>query len=64
MTRPTLRLVVADDNLLVREGVRRLLEEESSFAVVATVTSAPALLEAVDQERPDVAITDIRMPPK
>jgi DNA-binding NarL/FixJ family response regulator len=50
----SIRLVLAEDNYLVREGVRRLLETESDLG---------ALLDAVDAEHPDVVVTDIRMPP-
>ena len=56
------RVVVADDNYLVREGMRRLLED-SGLDVVAAVGDATDLLHAVDAHLPDVVITDIRMPP-
>ena len=59
----TLRLVVADDHLLVREGIRRLLETQPDFEIVAVCEDFDTLLAAVDAERPDVVITDIRMPP-
>jgi DNA-binding NarL/FixJ family response regulator len=58
-----IRLVLADDHYLVREGVRRLLETCQDFAVVAACDDLASLLAAVDSERPDVVITDIRMPP-
>jgi DNA-binding NarL/FixJ family response regulator len=58
-----IRLVLADDHYLVREGVRRLLETREDFAVVATCDDLASLLAAVDAERPDVVVTDIRMPP-
>jgi DNA-binding NarL/FixJ family response regulator len=58
-----IRLVLADDHYLVREGVRRLLETREDFAVVATCDDLASLLAAVDSERPDVVVTDIRMPP-
>jgi DNA-binding NarL/FixJ family response regulator len=54
---------VAEDNYLVREGVRRLLETQPGIDVVATCGDLDALLRAVDAERPDVVLTDIRMPP-
>ncbi len=57
-----LRLVLADDSLLLREGVARLLDE-AGFAVVAQAGSGDELLAAVREHRPDVAIVDIRMPP-
>jgi DNA-binding NarL/FixJ family response regulator len=58
-----IRIVVAEDNYLVREGVRRLLETQPGIDVVATCGDLDALLRAVDAERPDVVLTDIRMPP-
>ena len=57
-----LRLVLADDSLLLREGIARLLRE-ASFEVVAQAGTADELLTAVRTHRPDVAIVDIRMPP-
>ena len=58
-----IRLVLAEDHYLVREGVRRLLEAEPDFEVAAVTGDLASLLEAVDRERPDVVVTDIRMPP-
>ena len=58
----SLRLVLADDSLLLREGLVRLLGD-AGFDVVAQAGSADELLDAVRQHRPDVAIVDIRMPP-
>lgn len=57
-----MRVVLAEDHYLVREGTRRLLES-NDIEVVAAVENAEALLEAVDRLRPDAVITDIRMPP-
>jgi DNA-binding NarL/FixJ family response regulator len=56
-----LRIVMADDNYLVREGARRLLED-SGVVVAAAVGSAPELLDAVGRLRPAAVLTDIRMP--
>ena len=63
--RVTIRVVVAEDNLLVREGVRRLLESrrDASLQVVASCADLDSLLAAVEAEQPDVVLTDIRMPP-
>jgi DNA-binding NarL/FixJ family response regulator len=58
----TLRLVLADDSILLREGIARLLAE-AGFDVVAQAGTADELLTAVRDHRPDVAIVDIRMPP-
>jgi DNA-binding NarL/FixJ family response regulator len=57
-----LRIVIADDNYLVREGTRRLLEASGEVKVLAAVGSAPELLDAVRSDRPDAVLTDIRMP--
>jgi DNA-binding NarL/FixJ family response regulator len=58
-----IRLVLADDHYLVREGIRRLLETRPEFEVVAVCDDLESLLAAVDAKRPDVVVTDIRMPP-
>lgn len=58
-----IRLVFADDHYLVREGVRRLLETEPEIEVVAVCGDLESLLAAVEEEQPDVVLTDIRMPP-
>jgi DNA-binding NarL/FixJ family response regulator len=57
-----MRVVIADDNLLVRKGIAALLRD-SGIEVAAEVDDGDELLEAVDEHRPDVAIVDIRMPP-
>jgi DNA-binding NarL/FixJ family response regulator len=54
--------VVAEDAVLLREGLIRLLGEEG-FEVVAAVGDGPALVEAIERHRPDVSIVDVRMPP-
>jgi DNA-binding NarL/FixJ family response regulator len=58
-----IRLVIAEDHYLVREGVRRLLETQPGFEVVAVCGDLDSLLKAADLEKPDVVVTDIRMPP-
>lgn len=58
-----LRVVIAEDNYLVREGTRRLLEDSGEVEVLAAVSNADELLRAVDDMRPDAVLTDIRMPP-
>jgi DNA-binding NarL/FixJ family response regulator len=61
--RVAIRLVLAEDHYLVREGMRRLLEAEPDIEVAAVCGDLASLLEAVDREHPDVVVTDIRMPP-
>ena len=57
------RIVLAEDNYLVREGVRRLLETRPELEIVAACGDLDSLLAAVEAEKPDVVLTDIRMPP-
>jgi DNA-binding NarL/FixJ family response regulator len=55
--------VLAEDQYLVREGLRRLLETQDDLEVAAVCDDLDSLLAAVDAEQPDVVVTDIRMPP-
>jgi DNA-binding NarL/FixJ family response regulator len=57
-----LRVVVAEDSFLLRAGVVRVLEA-NGFAVVGEASDADELLEQAREQRPDVVVTDIRMPP-
>ncbi|MEV8504149.1 response regulator transcription factor [Actinoplanes sp. NPDC051475] len=57
-----MRVVIADDAVLLREGLVRLLEE-NGVTVVAAVGDGPALVEAIVAHEPDVSIVDVRMPP-
>ncbi len=57
-----MRVVIAEDETLLRHGLRLLLEQ-GGFDVVATVGDATALERAVDEHRPQLVVTDIRMPP-
>jgi DNA-binding NarL/FixJ family response regulator len=59
----SIRVVVAEDSLLVREGVCRLLADAPSVDVVAAYGDLDSLMCTVAQDRPDVVLTDIRMPP-
>ena len=59
----TVRVVFADDNYLVREGVSGLLAETAGIDLVETVADPDALHRAVATHRPDAVLTDIRMPP-
>jgi DNA-binding NarL/FixJ family response regulator len=56
------RVVIAEDLALLRDGLERLLRD-SGFDVVAAVADGPALLDAVEGTNPDVAIVDVRLPP-
>jgi DNA-binding NarL/FixJ family response regulator len=56
------RVVIAEDLALLREGLRRLLTD-SGFEVVAAVDDGPGLVRAVNGHRPDVCIVDVRLPP-
>src|SRR5213082_2833493 len=58
-----IRVVLAEDSLIVREGIQRLLELDQDVEVVASCGDLDALLEVVEAQRPDVVMTDIRMPP-
>jgi DNA-binding NarL/FixJ family response regulator len=57
-----MRVVIADDSVLLREGLVRLLEENGHL-VVAAVGDGPALVDAIVEHKPDVSIVDVRMPP-
>jgi DNA-binding NarL/FixJ family response regulator len=55
--------VIAEDSLLVREGIVKLLATSEDVEVVAECSDLPSLLSAVESTAPDVVLTDIRMPP-
>ena len=57
-----IRVLLADDHALVREGTRRLIEAESDLEVVAEAASGEEAIEAVQRLHPDIAIMDIAMP--
>lgn len=57
-----MRIVIAEDSVLLREGISRLLED-ADHEVVARVGDGPSLVAAIKQERPDISIVDVRMPP-
>jgi DNA-binding NarL/FixJ family response regulator len=59
----TLRIVLAEDNYLVREGVEKLISSEDDLEVVASCADYDSLMATVATEHPDVVVTDIRMPP-
>jgi DNA-binding NarL/FixJ family response regulator len=58
-----LRVVIAEDSLLVREGVRAVLRQPGDIEVVAECDNLPELLAAVEEHHPEVVVTDVRMPP-
>jgi DNA-binding NarL/FixJ family response regulator len=57
-----MRVVIADDAVLLREGLIRLVEE-NGHTVVAAIGDGPSLVEAIVEHRPEVSIVDVRMPP-
>jgi DNA-binding NarL/FixJ family response regulator len=56
------RVVIAEDLALLREGLIRLLEDRG-FEIAAAVADGPSLVDAIEAERPDVAVVDVRLPP-
>jgi class 3 adenylate cyclase/DNA-binding NarL/FixJ family response regulator len=59
----SIRVVLGEDNVLVREGVRALLDSYDDIEVVGIAADAPSLLETAAEHVPDVVVTDIKMPP-
>jgi DNA-binding NarL/FixJ family response regulator len=59
----TIRIVLAEDNVLLREGISRLIGAREDFELVGVAADLPQLLAQVEQHVPDVVVTDIRMPP-
>ncbi|HUG13495.1 MAG TPA: response regulator transcription factor [Thermomicrobiales bacterium] len=57
-----MRVVIAEDSVLLREGIARLLRD-AGLEVVAIVGDGPGLVSAVEEQRPDISIVDVRMPP-
>lgn len=57
-----MRVVIAEDSILLREGIARLLVD-AGHEVVAAVGDGPSLVEAVLEQRPDLSVVDVRMPP-
>lgn len=58
-----IRVVLAEDHVLLREGISRLVAANDDMELVGTAGDLPALLALIERERPDVVVTDIRMPP-
>ena len=61
--RVTIRVVLAEDNTLLREGIARLLERAEDLELVGSAADRPDLERLIDATSPDVVVTDIRMPP-
>jgi DNA-binding NarL/FixJ family response regulator len=59
----TIRVVLADDSVAVRDVLAQILNRSPDIDVVATADDEPALLAAIAETRPDVVVTDVRMPP-
>jgi serine/threonine-protein kinase PknK len=57
------RVLIADDDLLVREGIARLLERSPDYEIAGLAADGTELLELVREDRPDLVVLDIRMPP-
>lgn len=62
MSDPKIRILLADDHALVREGIRRVLEEDPEFEVVAEAADGEEAVAMAREHRPDVAVVDITMP--
>jgi DNA-binding NarL/FixJ family response regulator len=58
-----IRVVLADDSVAVRDVLVRILSRSPDIELVATADDEPTLLAAIEETRPDVVVTDVRMPP-
>ena len=58
-----LRVALAEDNVLLREGISRIIDARADLDLVGTASDLPELLDLIQKEEPDVVVTDIRMPP-
>ncbi len=59
----TIRVALAEDNVLLREGISRLVSANDDFELVGSAPDLLQLLALVREQQPDVVVTDIRMPP-
>jgi DNA-binding NarL/FixJ family response regulator len=59
----SIRVVLADDSVVVRDVLAQILERSPDIDLVATADDEPTLLAAIEETRPDVVVTDVRMPP-
>lgn len=62
-TTATIRVLLAEDSYVVREGIRALIDTQDGLELVATCGDLPSLVAAVEECKPHVVLTDIRMPP-
>lgn len=60
---PAIRVVLAEDNALLREGISRMIEADDDLDLVGVAGDLPGLLALISEHEPDVVVTDIRMPP-
>jgi DNA-binding NarL/FixJ family response regulator len=58
-----IRVALAEDNVLLREGISRIIDARTDLELVGTASDLPELLDLIQREDPDVVVTDIRMPP-
>jgi CheY-like chemotaxis protein len=58
-----IRVALAEDNALLREGISRIIDAEEEFELVGRAADLPQLLELIEEASPQVVVTDIRMPP-
>ena len=59
----TIRVLLAEDNALLRQGLERLIDHDAALELVGSVADLPSLQKAVVDHEPDVVVSDIRMPP-
>ena len=59
----SIRIVIGDDDYLVRQGIERALESQNDLEILASCDGYDSLVDAVERHQPDVVVTDIRMPP-
>ena len=61
-SKDSLKIILVDDHVLVRDGIKALLEHENSFEVIAEASNGKQALEIIPTYQPDMLIVDIRMP--
>ena len=58
-----IRVALAEDNALLREGISRLVDAQDDLELAGVASDLPALMALIEEQQPDVVVTDIRMPP-